>query len=35
MKALLIARRELSAYLRTLSGYVIIAVILEIGRAHV
>ncbi|MCX0145904.1 ABC transporter permease subunit, partial [Escherichia coli] len=31
MKALLIARRELSAYLRTLSGYVIIAVILALN----
>ncbi|NVJ20100.1 MULTISPECIES: ABC transporter permease [Myxococcus] len=31
MKALLIARRELSAYLRTLSGYVVIAVILALN----
>ncbi|GHG70059.1 ABC transporter permease [Comamonas sp. JC664] len=31
MKALLIARRELSAYLRTLSGYIIIAVILALN----
>ncbi|AGC43001.1 putative membrane spanning protein [Myxococcus stipitatus DSM 14675] len=31
MKALLIARRELSGYLRTLSGYVVIAVILALN----
>ncbi len=31
MKALLIARRELSGYLRTLSGYIIIAVILALN----
>lgn len=31
MKALLIARRELAGYLRTLSGYVIIAVILALN----
>lgn len=31
MKALLIARRELAAYLRTLSGYVVIAVILALN----
>ncbi|MFY2556745.1 ABC transporter permease [Corallococcus terminator] len=31
MKALLIARRELSSYLRTLSGYVVIAVILALN----
>jgi len=31
VKALLIARRELAAYLRTLSGYVVIAVILALN----
>ena len=31
MKALLIARRELAGYLRTLSGYVVIAVILALN----
>lgn len=31
MKALLIARRELAGYLRTLSGYVILAVILAVN----
>ncbi|MCP3138762.1 ABC transporter permease [Pyxidicoccus xibeiensis] len=31
MKALLIARRELAAYLRTLSGYVVIAIILALN----
>jgi ABC-2 type transport system permease protein len=31
MKALLIARRELAGYLRTLSGYIIIAVILALN----
>ena len=31
MKALLIARRELAAYLRTLSGYVVIAVLLALN----
>ena len=33
VKALLIARRELAGYLRTISGYVIIAVILALERA--